>query len=387
MKNSFSGVPKAAGVILVALASTILFSSGTVFAWGTSTHHDQGSLMPEALDSAPNVPGKVKREVDYDSIYMASLSPDDWRDARRKGPVRENENIHLIFTYCMNMEENAKRELRWIRDAWANGDYDNAVFRIGSAMHYIGDAIEPLHAENVRRWFEWKIPPIGSEAPLWRGEESGGYFNAKMLDTWSHYGHQQIEAYSDSDSSHPEFRTSGWFLKIDNYGQGYYGNSRTDDGSLEWFIENYFDPYMRDWIENKVNPYKDTDGSPGVSIEDNRYLYWVKTRDFQLAKQDYDNSMRLAYNGIYRALRDGEYRFQTGYENSPPPDWSYWPWPATSESDVTKASSGGGFLELFSSLPLWAVFLLGTSASALFLAFYLGKRRALPGFNVRMLRG
>jgi hypothetical protein len=178
---------------------------------------------------------------------------------------------------------------------------------------------------------------LGSAAPLWSdgiGGESGKYFTDKEYFDATHYSNQQVEAYTDSDSA--------WYpLKPENYGP-------TDDGSLDWYLNNYLmgsatltsdidtseyrtDP---DFVGRVIpmyiaqcNPYDDWSADDRV---DNRWFYWVDTRDPAIAKQDADNTIRLTYNGVYRALRDGEWR-QRGNPGNPPSIWPDWPWPTTSQ--------------------------------------------------------
>lgn len=310
-------------LITTMLVLIVTLSIPSATSWGTSTHHDQADTMAEALDKAPNIPENVKIEIEHDTIYMAATAPDDWRNAKRYS----GQDYDTVLTGQQNMNENAKVELQRVRDAWAAGDYDNAIFRIGSAMHYIGDAMEPCHNLNLRDYYENHVSPHGSELPMWGDEESAGGGSPEAITLWAHYGHHQVEAYSDSDFSYPQYWSSGWSLQPENYGPG-------DDGSLNWFLDNHYSPVMFNHI-SRVDPTQGNPRENDPEKSDNYWLYWAKTRDFEMAKADYDNSMRLAYNGAYRALRDGEYRRRTENSNDPPADWSYWPWP-------TSSSSGGG---------------------------------------------
>lgn len=248
-------------VLLAVLVLALAFAP-RASSWGTSVHHDRATTLHRALRESPSIPKGVKENIDFDTIYMAITAPDEWRDA-----------TSVAGTYQWNMADNARDEFGRIHDAWAAGDYDNAVYRIGVTSHYVGDAMEMEHNENLRRYYREYIEPLGSEEPLWSDEESGGKL-------YPHHVRQQIEAYTDSDSA--------WYpLKPENYGPD-------DDGSLDYFLD-YFENVMDDHIR-QTNPY--------VGPE-NRWFYWVDTRDDNQAKMDADNDMRLTYNGVYRALRDG----------------------------------------------------------------------------------
>jgi hypothetical protein len=299
-----------------------LSAASPVEAWGSSVHHDSAIIIAKAFEESPSIPAEVREYIDTDTIYATSLAPDEWRDV-----------TGVWGTWQYNMAENAFYEFRRIRDAWAAGDFDNAVARIGIVLHYIGDALEMAHSggpagdgiiDGVRDWYREFIEPLGSDKPLWEEEESG-------KGEYSHQVRQQIEAYSDSDSA--------WYpKKPENYGTV---NGATDDGSLEWFLNRYFydaedvdnpnndAPSVGDcdtvleWHIAQTSPY--VDWSPDDRV-DNRWLYWVSTRDPAISKMDFDNNIRLTYNGVYRALRDGEYLRQGGV-GTPPVDWSYWPWP------------------------------------------------------------
>jgi hypothetical protein len=132
----------------------------------------------------------------------------------------------------------------------------------------------------------------------------------------------------------------------ENYGT--IGGS-TDDGSLDWFLNNYFyntaiDNDSPSWDDilgvsggptvmglhmRQVSPYVLGGQTPTSERFDNRWFYWVSTRDPAIPKMDADNTIRLTYNGVYRALRDGEW-LRRGNSGNPPADWGYWPWPTSS---------------------------------------------------------
>jgi len=275
--------------------------------WGSSVHHDQAITISDALKNSPSIPAGVRENVDTDTIYAASLSPDEWRKVTGEWG-----------TYQYNMAENAYSEFIRIRDAWASGDFDNAIFRIGVVLHYIGDVMYMPHNWGIRQYYEDYIEPLGSASPLWGDYESGKYFMANEYFHASHYNHQQVEAYTDSDSA--------WYpLKPENYGP-------TDNGSLTWFLNNYFRgptsptsdintsgyslAYVMPAHIRETNPYDDWSLDDKV---DNRWFYWVKTRDPDISKQDADNTIRLTYNGVYRALRDA-YISQGGTWDWPTPN-------------------------------------------------------------------
>ncbi|MEW6222756.1 MAG: hypothetical protein AB1476_05570 [Candidatus Hadarchaeota archaeon] len=299
-------------VVLLALATA---PAGA--AWGSSVHHDQAIIISNALRNTRSMPDNIKENVDSDAIYNASLSPDDWRSVTGEWG-----------TYQYNMAENAYLEFKRIRDAWAAGDLDNAITRIGVVLHYIGDVMYMPHNWGVRDYYRKFVPPLGMDAPLWSDYESGKYYDANRYFDSNHYSHQQVEAYTDSDSA--------WYpLLPENYGG-------SDDGSLEWYLDSYFRgpnplysdndtsgyagwPYVMPTFIRQTNPF---DGWTTDDKVDNRWFYWVATRDPAISKQDADNTIRLTYNGVYRAIRDGEWRRQ-GQSGSPPMTWSYWPWPTT----------------------------------------------------------
>ena len=294
-----------------------LLSTGQVAAWGQAVHHDQATDLAEALRSTPSIPQEIREKFDTDTIYALSLAPDDWRDV-----------TDTWGTYHYNMTENAYYEFQRIRDAWATGDFDNAVARIGIVLHYVGDVVYEPHNKGIRDWYEEFIPPLGSEAPLWGSGEGGGIFLPNEIHHNAHYNLQVAEAYSDSDSN--------WIpIKPENYGPD-------DDGSLDYFLNllwkpntwdtDYIDPSDPDfggtifeWYIAACNPHIDWSSD---DREDNRWFYWLKTRDPTIPKQDIDNTIRIVYNGVYRAIRDGE---RTRLGNPSNFDTEIWPWPTASQ--------------------------------------------------------
>ena len=299
-RSSLAGIAKEAGVLLVALALALAFAPRTS-SWGTSVHRDQATTLYGALIESPSIPAEVKARLDSGTIYMASTAPDEWIDA-----------TGIRGTYQYNMAENAYYEFQRIRDAWAAGDYDNAVYRIGIVLHYVGDVIDLVHNENIRQYYRRYIPPLGSDSLLWGAHRD-------------HWGRQQAEAYADSDSV--------WYpRRPENYGPA-------DDGSLDWFLSYFYSINI-----DSDDPPSDFGtiigryiraSSPAVEFspydnEDNLWFYWLSSRDPELPKMAVDNTMRLVYNGVYRALRDGEWGRQ-GNPGTPPADWDYWPWPTTTE--------------------------------------------------------
>jgi len=282
--------------LFILVAVLVLGFIPKAYSWGTSVHHDRATTLDRALRESPSIPSEVRENIDFDTIYMAITAPDEWRDATGSWG-----------TYQWNMADNAVVEFQRIENAWAAGDYDNAVYRIGIVSHFVGDAMQMEHNENLRDFYSDYIEPLGSEEPLWSDEESGGQL-------YPHHVRQQVEAYTDSDAA--------WYpLKPENYGD-------TDDGSLEWFLTNHFTPTMNEHIQ-QTNPNWPPDVNSHRENE-NRWFYWVDTRDAEQAKMDADNDIRLTYNGVYRALRVGEWRRQ-GHAGVPPADWSDWPWPTRTE--------------------------------------------------------
>jgi hypothetical protein len=297
----------------------VLFSvTSPAGAWGQSVHHDQATDLADAFNRSLSIPAEIRKWFDSDTIYALSLAPDDWREV-----------TDVWGTYQYNMVENAYYELQRIRTAWSVGDFDNAIARVGILLHYIGDAVYQPHNQGIRDWYEEHIEPLGSEEPLWGSGEGGGMFSPKEIYHNAHYNHQTAEAYTDSDSN--------WIpTKPENYGP-------SDDGSLDYFLSLFWSPGVWDndyvdpsdpsfggtimeWHIAACNPYIGWSDNDRV---DNRWFYWLRTRDPSIVKQDADNTLRLVYNGVYRAIRDGEW-YRRGGSGPPPADWSYWPWPTTS---------------------------------------------------------
>lgn len=280
--------------LFILVAVFVLGFTPKAYSWGTSVHHDRATTIDLALTKSPSIPREVRENIDFDTIYMAITAPDEWRNA-----------TGVYGTYQWNMADNAENEFQRIRDAWAAGDYDNAVYRIGVVSHFVGDAMQMEHNENLRDFYKNYIEPLGSDEPLWSDEESGGQL-------YPHHVRQQIEAYTDTDSA--------WYPRQpENYGTV---SGSTDDGSLDWFLQYHFIPTMNDHIQ-QTNP----NWPPGVNSHkenENRWFYWVDTRDAEQAKMDADNDMRLTYNGVYRALREGFLAEADHSEND-------WPWPTTRE--------------------------------------------------------
>ncbi|MFN4133411.1 MAG: hypothetical protein ACK4GQ_03475 [Candidatus Hadarchaeales archaeon] len=287
----------------------VLASIPAAGAWGSSTHHDQAIIITNALKQSPSIPQAVRDN-------------DDWRDV-----------TGAWGTWHYNMAENAYWEFWRIYEAWKNGDFDNAIGRIGIVLHFVGDVMYMPHNRGIRDWYENYIPPIGSIYPLWGfDEESGKYFTAKYYYDSSHYANHQVEAYTDSKSV--------WYpTRPENYGP-------SDNGSLNWFLNRYFydvgdgpgqypendypsyticDTVLEQHIVQS-NPYTRVGPNDVDDKIDNRWLYWVRTRDASIAKMDADNTIRLVYNGVYRALRDAwNWRYASGYPDAP----FSWEWPTT----------------------------------------------------------
>lgn len=320
------------GALFIWAALLVLALVPTAGAWGASVHHDQAITLANALKRS--LPQQISENVDGDLIYSLSLAPDVWRSA-----------TGAWGTWHYNMAENAYHQFENIREAWKNGDYDNAIARIGVVLHFVGDVMYMPHNSGVRAYYENNIPPIGSLEPLWDASSSGGetgkYFTSTEYFHATHYANQQAEAYTDSDSA--------WYpLKPENYGIDNYGVY--DDGSLDWYLDSYLkgpdsgytllisDIETDNYPTNRVfpkyirmcNPYDDPITGVYDAKLDNRWFYWVSTRDTAIPKQDADNTIRLAYNGVYRALRDGEYKRSVNPNANPPSDWNIWPWPTTS---------------------------------------------------------
>jgi hypothetical protein len=281
--------------LFILVAVFVLGFTPKAYSWGTSVHHDRATTIDRALTESPSIPAEVRENIDFDTIYMAITAPDEWRNA-----------TGVYGTYQWNMADNAVEEFQRIENAWALGGYDNAVYRIGVVSHFVGDAMQMEHNENLRDFYRNYIEPLGSDEPLWSDEESGGQL-------YPHHVRQQIEAYTDTDSA--------WYPRQpENYGTV---SGSTDDGSLDWFLQYHFIPTMIDHIQ-QTNP----NWPPGENSHkenENRWFYWVDTRDAEQAKMDADNDMRLTYNGVYRALRDGWNQGKT------PEDPDYWDWPTTTK--------------------------------------------------------
>jgi hypothetical protein len=292
-------------IIFSVLVSSLILSS-IVGAWSTSVHHDHAIIISNALRETPSIPAEVRENVCTDTIYATSLAGDDWDkvvDPSRPGGFP---------TYQYNTAENAFEYFRRIRDNWGRGDFDNAIALIGVVLHETGDAVDIIHNQTIREYYREYIEPFGSDDLLWDVHRS-------------HWGKQQAEAYTDTDSA--------WSpRKPENYGS-------TDDGSLEWFLDNYFyDPAINNDTPDEnygtflgqliLRTSVENDWSPN-DWEDNIWFYWVNTRDPAVPKWASDQTLRLVYNGVYRALRDGEYWRQNPAEwgNPPPANWPYWPWP------------------------------------------------------------
>jgi len=311
------------GVVLL-----VLTTAPSTGAWGSSVHHDQAITISTALKETPSMPENVRDNIDSDLIYSLSLAPDDWRNVTGEWG-----------TWHWNMAENGRQQLEDIRDAWALGKFENAIARIGVALHFLGDVMYMPHNEGIRQYYENRIPPLGSEEPLWAvgNGESGKYFTASYYYDATHYANQQVEAYSDSDSA--------WYpLQPENYGER---DGENDDGSLDWYLDHYLmgptplasatgdidtsgysTVYAIPEYIRECNPWDDPI-IPGAYDKklDNRWFYWVDTRDMGIAKQDSDNTIRITYNGVYRALRDGTRTLMGDPANF---DTEIWPWPTTS---------------------------------------------------------
>jgi len=299
--SRFNPARVARGACLFALVAVLVLGlAPKAYSWGTSVHHDRATTLDRAFHESPSIPAGVRDNIDFDTIYMAITAPDEWRNA-----------TGAYGTYQWNMADNAVLEFQRIEEAWATGDYDNAVYRIGIVSHLVGDAIQMEHNENLRDFYRDYIEPLGSEEPLWSDEESGGKL-------YPHHVRQQIEAYTDTDSA--------WYpRRPENYGPD-------DDGSLDYFLE-YFENVMIDHIQ-QTNP----NWPPGVNSHrenENRWFYWVDTRNAEQAKMDADNDIRLTYNGVYRALREG---FLAEADHSE----SDWPWP-TKREWLSPRTYGNGY--------------------------------------------
>ncbi|WP_304944062.1 zinc dependent phospholipase C family protein, partial [Vallitalea guaymasensis] len=60
----------------------------------------------------------------------------------------EGELAFLDFVY-QTAEYRSKEYIGWALQYWKSGDYNNAIYTLGNAMHYFADLCNPHHASNA----------------------------------------------------------------------------------------------------------------------------------------------------------------------------------------------------------------------------------------------
>jgi len=180
--------------------------------------------------------------------------------------------------------------LRRARDNYAAENWDNALYAMGIAAHYIGDATALVH--NRYLW-EGVITP--SE---WVNESPSG---------WSRHKHyeEQMRYYDLTRPSPKNYSTV----------------------SLEDYINNYMIPYLDNLNENQERVETD-------------WLHWLSTRDCEPSKSRVDNAAQLWYDALISMF----------YELRGAPPGGFGAAAAGSESKTLMAETGTGQIPVFALL-------------------------------------
>lgn len=262
--------------------------------WKWKAHWKIAEVVYNRIGQDGSVPQSVKSNLDWTLINAGSVAPDRWR----LDPYY-SDRAHKA-TY---VKERGEFWLRAARDNWEAGAFDNASYALGIASHYWGDVTCFGHHDNARSYYE---NIYGSEI---------GY---EVWDQVHDHNEWQVARYKPSDPSR-----LGSYVGLNN------------------FIDNYENSYLHSFIDNVMPPSNPMGGWWGG---------WLENRDCNMIKWAEDESVRLIYNGWYRALRDGEWLRQ-GNTGTPLSEWAYWTWPGGSggggmgtaaEPEEQQASAGAG---------------------------------------------
>jgi len=244
-------------ILAIALCLSFLASAPQASAWVYRTHGHQAT---NAFDALPDL---YKENLDSSMLYSAAIAPDDWaRDQWGPNQDQRADNLHR-FTWC---KQRASYWLRRARDNYAAGNYDNALYAMGIAAHYIGDAMCAVHNDNI-----WnKTGTFGGENSAWIEEHPSGWSRHEHFEEQQRYH----EPGWDRAAKAVVIRPKNWLPTLEAY--------------ITW-MESYLDNFARDVQQ----PYL---GYPTV------YHWWLATRDCSFGRSSADNAAQLIYDAWYSML-------------------------------------------------------------------------------------
>jgi len=196
--------------------------------WIGRAHGSRATIAFDAL------PLQYRGNLDGSLLRSASIAPEYW-----KLYGADNENT---FTYSEN------QAVYWLcraRDNYGDNNYDNALYDMGIAAYYIGDAMTLPRNDNI-----------------WASASRVQYPSG-----WSLYRHFQEQAryYQPATPSPKEWREN-----LDDYIS---------------YLDNYLNDYASRW--------------------ENDWSYWVSTRDCGYVKSASDNATQLIHDAWYSLLYEG----------------------------------------------------------------------------------
>ncbi len=233
--------------------------------WKWNAHWKIAEKVYGTIAQDSTVPAFVKQNLDWTLINAGSVAPDRWR----LDPYFADRSHKATY-----VKERGEFYLRAAKENWRIGAFDTASYCLGVASHYWGDVTCFGHHDNCRSYYE------------------------------NIYGSELGYEYWDSLHDHNEWQVARY--------RPYMYSPPPRLGSpetLDLFINNCAGPYLHSFIDNVMPPGNPLGGWWGG---------WLENRDCNFVKWAEDESVRLIYNGWYRALRDGELLRNPGSWDWPP---------------------------------------------------------------------
>ena len=259
--------------------------------WKWTAHWTIAEVVYGRVEQDTTVPAFVKNNLDWTLINAGAVAPDRWRLA----PYYADEAHKATY-----VKERGEFWLRAARDNWAAGAFDNASYYLGIASHYWGDVTCFAHHDNCRSYYE---NIYGSEI---------GY---DVWDRLHDHNEWQVAKYVPSNPSR-----LGSYVNLDNF---------TDPNAN--FLDYYAEPYLSSFIDNVMPPIT----MPPYNVMGGWWGEWLSNRDCNKIKWAEDESVRLIYNGWYRALRDGYESYRILHQAEGLPAWN---WPGAGGGGMSTAA-------------------------------------------------
>lgn len=184
----------------------------------------------------------------YWRLYFTGVPEGTYAKVNEIEIFATGDNAHRA-TYC---RERAAYWLRRARDNLLDNNYDSALYNMGIAAHYIGDAMTLVHNDNI-----WNNnPPFQGENSQWVEEHPSG---------WNRHKHFEEQVrYHEPATPSPR----NWRATLDDY------------------IENYLYPYLDNYWSN----------------HESDWFSWLSTRNADYSKSAIDNATQLVYDAWYSLL-------------------------------------------------------------------------------------